>query len=124
MSIRGVHCVMVVTIIPWCSKGWQIKTHHRQVIFSRLDSNNQLIPFTWGRFHKSWAQGANHRDSSFKVRARRKARPTPQKSFSKVGRRARIGRKKFMKSTPGHLHPTEFLSGALNLSDKKNAPNV
>ena len=22
---------------------------------------------TWGRFHKSWAQSANHRDSSIKV---------------------------------------------------------
>ena len=35
-----------------------------------------------------------------KLGARRKAHPTPLKSFSKVGRRARIGRKKFMKSTP------------------------
>ena len=35
-----------------------------------------------------------------KLGARRKARPTPLKSFSKVGHRARIGCKKFMKSTP------------------------
>ena len=35
-----------------------------------------------------------------KLGARRKANPTPLKSFSKVGRRARKGRKKFMKSTP------------------------
>ena len=39
-----------------------------------------------------------------KLGARRKARRTPLKSFSKVGRRARIGRKKFMKSTPGCDH--------------------
>ena len=36
-----------------------------------------------------------------KLGARRKARSTPVKSFSKVGRRAKIGCKKFMKSTPG-----------------------
>ena len=36
-----------------------------------------------------------------KLWARRKARRTPVKSFSKVGRRAQIGRKNFMKSTPG-----------------------
>ena len=36
-----------------------------------------------------------------KLGARRKARRTLVKSFSKSGRRARIGRKKFMKSTPG-----------------------
>ena len=36
-----------------------------------------------------------------KLGARRKAGRTPVKSFSKVGRRARIGRKKFMKSTQG-----------------------
>ena len=35
-----------------------------------------------------------------KLGARRKARPMPLKSFSKVGRGARIGCKKFMKSTP------------------------
>ena len=35
-----------------------------------------------------------------KLGARHKARHTPVKSFSKVERRAQIGRKKFMKSTP------------------------
>ena len=35
-----------------------------------------------------------------KLGARRKACRTPVKSFSKVGRRVQIGRKKFMKSTP------------------------
>ena len=38
-----------------------------------------------------------------KLRARRKARRTPIKSFSKVGRRAQIGRKKFMKLTPSGI---------------------
>ena len=36
-----------------------------------------------------------------KLGARRKVRLTPVKSFSEVGRRARIGRKKFMKLTQG-----------------------
>ena len=36
-----------------------------------------------------------------KLGARRKAGPTPLKSFSKVRRRVQIGRKKFLKSTPG-----------------------
>ena len=64
-------------------------------------SSNPATQQSRGWFHKGWAQGANHRDSSIKVGARRKVHPTPLKSFSKVGRRARIGRKKFMKSTPG-----------------------
>ena len=38
-----------------------------------------------------------------KLGAQHKERPTPLKSFSKVWRRARIGRKKFLKSTP-NLH--------------------
>ena len=38
-----------------------------------------------------------------KLGMRHKAHPMPLKSFSKVGRRAQIGRKKFMKSTPGRV---------------------
>ena len=46
-----------------------------------------------GQFHKSWAHGANIEIALLKLGARRKARSTPVKSFSKVGRKVQIGRK-------------------------------
>ena len=46
-----------------------------------------------GRFHKSWPHGANIEIALLKLGARRKARSTPVKSFSKFRRKAQIGRK-------------------------------
>ena len=65
--------------------------------------------FLGSRFHKSWAQGANHRDSSIHLR------PLPTPNFLRIflrrkswaqGRRAQ---KQFMKSTPGRgISPAEW----------------
>ena len=55
---------------------------------------------TWGQFHKSWAQGANIEIALLKLGARHKARSTSVKSFSKVGRKAQIGRKTVYEIAP------------------------
>ena len=57
-----------------------------------------------GRFHKSWAHGANIEIALLKLGARRKARSTPVKSFSKVGRKAQIGRKTVYEIDPWLLN--------------------
>ena len=50
------------------------------VRYPRDDSKNLR---SWGRFHKSWAQGANHRDSSIKAKGAAQSAPYAYKKFLK-----------------------------------------
>ena len=75
-------------------------------LYTECDCKRQVataLKHTRGQFHKSWVQGANHRDSSIHLR------PLPTPNFLRIflrrkswaqGRRAQ---KQFMKSTPGHV---------------------
>ena len=52
----------------WILNG-QISDPHRILL------DESLKDFVWGRFHESWAQGTNHRDSSIHLH------PTPIPNF-------------------------------------------
>ena len=66
-------------------------------LIANTNTNIRQTFQTRGRFHKSWARGANHRDSSIKVG---RMAESALYAFKKRPKTWAYGAKQFMKSTP------------------------
>ena len=70
-----------------CVKSVQILVQLFLKLLEASKTQQILLVETGGQFHKSWVQGANHRDSYIKVGHKAQIALYASKNFSKVGRR-------------------------------------
>ena len=91
------------------SRAWTALGRERLTITSLTRAcfySKNYFNASWGWFHKSWAHGVNHRDSSIHFSPMRTPNFYATKSFSKVGRCTLRYAPNFIKSTWG-LNPTK-----------------